>query len=105
MHSGRIEEIWETCRDTFYPDSYDAIRDIFVEETPKVIIQQALRNSSDFHGYMDDKLGVNLDNHIYYSFGQYWNEMADRNDKGWEEHLRVACKYQEEVRSGFSLQL
>ena len=100
---GRIEEIWEMCRDDFYPQSYDAIRETFPRKDINVIIQQALRNSTDFHGYMEDKIGVNLDNHIYQAFGQYWNELADRNDKGWEEHLRVACDYQEEVRSGFSI--
>lgn len=90
------------CRDKFYPESYYAIREIFVEEGPKVVIQQALRNSSDFHGYFEDKKGVNLDNHIYYSFGQYWNEVAEREDKGWEEHLTTACAYEDEIRSGFS---
>ena len=98
---GRVEEVWETCRDQFYPESYDVIRQIFPWSTlnsPRVIIQQALRNSSDFHGYFEDKDGVNLDNHIYYSFGQYWNEVAEREDKGWEEHLTAARAYKEEIR-------
>ena len=89
------------CRDTFYPESYEVIREIFVEENPKVVIQQALRNSSDFHGYFEDKNGVNLDNHVYYSFGQYWNEAADRDDKAWNEHLTTACAYQKEIRYEF----
>ena len=89
------------CRDKFYPESYDAIREILADEKFNVVIQQALRNSSDFHGYFEDKEGVSLDNHIYYSFGQYWNEVAERVDKGWDEHFATACAYQEEIRSGF----
>ena len=87
------------CRDNFYPESYDVLREIFVKENPKVIIQQALRNSSDFHGYFEDKKGANLDNHIYYAFGEYWNKVAERDDKGWAEHLTTACAYLEEIRS------
>ena len=89
------------CRDIFYPESYDVIREIFHGENHRVVIQQALRNSSDFHGYFDGKEGVNLDNHIYQAFGEYWNKVAENANRGWEEHLQTACEYQNEIRSGF----
>ena len=103
MIIGRIEEIWTMCRDQFYPESYDVIRQIFHGKGDRVVIQQALRNSSDFHGYFDDKEGVNLDNHIYQAFGEYWNKVAESDNRGWEEHLKTACEYQNEIRSGFWL--
>ena len=95
---GWDQELWETCRDSFYPDGYDTIRTVFQNEYPSVVIQQAFKAFDDFHDYMSDKIGVGLDWHEYQCFGDYWNHLADLPE-GWGKHLEAARSWGDDGRT------
>ena len=84
--------MWRTVRDEFYPASYDSIRNIFPQESPKGVLQNGFRDFKDFHGYMEDNTGVHVDWHVYQCFGS-WNAMADLPGKGWSEHIYEMCQW------------
>lgn len=65
-------------------------------DSVKVTIQQAFRNSSDFHDYMseaDGYFGVSLDMHVYHGFGYYWNHVTETDPNAWQTHLDGSCAY------------
>lgn len=90
--------MWETCRDSFYPDGYDLIRNVFPQADPQVVIQQAFKSFEDFHDYMNENDGVSLDWHEYQCFGDYWNQLADQ-PTGWTTHLEAARNWGDDART------
>merc|ERR1712141_237153 len=97
---GWDDNLWEACRDDFYLKGYEHIRNVFHPEV-FVNIQQAFRNSSDFHGYMSESDGyqaVSLDMHTYQCFDEGWNRIADLPlEASWELHLEASCDYAKDV--------
>ena len=68
-------------------------------ETQNIVIQSSFRPFGDFHGYMSDNAGVDVDWHEYQCFGQYWNHLADEADKGWPIHLNAAYAWGDDNRT------
>jgi len=96
--AGWDQKLWETCRDSFYPDGYDLIRNVFPQADPQVVIQQAFKSFEDFHDYMNENDGVSLDWHEYQCFGDYWNQLADQ-PTGWTTHLEAARNWGDDART------
>ena len=51
--AGFYEWVWNVCKDRFYYDGYEKIREVFPDpENMLVSIQQAFRGYGDFNGFM-----------------------------------------------------
>ena len=98
IFQGIDQELWKKCRDSFYPDGYDLIRNVFPQADPQVVVQQAFKSFEDFHDYMSENEGVSLDWHEYQCFGDYWNQLADQSE-GWSKHLEAARAWGDDART------
>ncbi|TRY71084.1 hypothetical protein TCAL_17391 [Tigriopus californicus] len=89
---GIWEELWLELRDHFHYNAYDVVRNV-LGDGPKVVIQQAFRTPTDFHGYMAEGFeNVMLDLHEYHAFGEYWNNLAEDN-AGWSTNIDTSCGF------------
>lgn len=99
--AGWQDNIWEACRDEFYPLGYEVLRSYFPEESVAVNLQQAFRPISDYYNFMpasEGFEGISVDMHLYQCFGGFWNDQADQPN-GWWVHLNESCRYHEDVAS------
>ena len=68
--------LWDTCKNTFYPNGYHKIRDNYFKSLPDdkkpwVTIMGGFKANSEFFGYMAEPNFhyVSLDQHLYQCFG------------------------------------
>jgi hypothetical protein len=68
--------LWDTCKNSFYPDGYHKIRDNYFhglpdDKRPWVTIMGGFRPNSEFINYMAEPNfhHVSLDQHLYQGFG------------------------------------
>ncbi len=71
------DSVWDTCKNSFYPDGYHKIRDNYFlslpeDKRPWVTIMSGFKPISEFHNYMSepDFHRVSLDQHLYQCFDQ-----------------------------------
>jgi len=99
--AGWQTEIWDACKDDYYPASYNVIRELW-PQTTNVNIQQAFRAGYEFDNLMvaHEFENVSVDMHTYQCFGDFWNAVHN-DDAGKGLHYDVSCAYAYEVRDRY----
>jgi len=90
------DKFGSACMDDFYPKAYDVIRQYFMPEEVKMVIDIAAKGFAAFDGYMLDRYeDLDLDAHHYQCFGaaNHWAE----EEGGWSRHLEEACRIRADI--------
>ena len=100
--AGWLDDIWNACKDDYYPAAYYRIREFFPEDDIGVNIQQAFREGWEFDNLMTapQYSNVAVDMHVYQCFGDYWNSIHN-DDAGKGVHFDFSCGYANDVRDRY----